>query len=232
MASVRLTVILIIFGLLSLSTSTVQADLVPVETSYDFGCVGIDFQIQHNYQLVNKGDDTVKIDRASANCDCSTIHFLDSVLAPGDTASILLRFNTANYYGPTRKSISVHTADLPDEDEGMKLSYVSTIGQWDHGVKPEPISLFFLRGQRSKISALLNTSMDYIKVVQVDPHDDIVEIKTRKDKADKGKRIEFEVSPRKNLKPGTYLSNFRVTLEVAGQKRPLLLTIPVKVVTY
>ncbi|UCE23963.1 MAG: DUF1573 domain-containing protein [Candidatus Zixiibacteriota bacterium] len=198
--------------------------------AYDFGHVAIDFDIFHTYAYVNNTDRPLKILEAEANCDCTTIRLLDSLLDPGDTAFIELTFNTRDYYGPTSKSFTVVTdnTELPK----MKYFYLSTIGQWFHGMKPNPMSLFFLPGKKSQKVLIPNRAFDRIRINQVEQYDSTFVVKAAIESADKSDFLVLEVSPADNLSKGTFLSSFTVEIELAGEEKPAVLTFPVKIVRY
>ncbi|MBU0984950.1 MAG: DUF1573 domain-containing protein [candidate division Zixibacteria bacterium] len=207
-----------------------QTSIWYTERIHDFGGVGIDFEVYHDFKLFNRGVDTMKIDSVKVNCDCSTVSFLDSVLAPGDTVSFRLSFSTMNYYGRVSKAVRVWTSD--PQAPKLELFYLSTVGQWFYKVKPDPVSLFFLPGQKSRTAGVLNTAMEELVLDDIFVLDEgVISVTPTRSKAAQGERIELEVRPSENLEPGTYLTNYRLSFDVPGDE-PLLMTIPVRVVRY
>ncbi len=198
--------------------------------AFDFGHVAIDFDIFHTYQYVNQTDSPLKILQAEANCDCTTVRLLDSLLDPGDTARIELAFNTRDYYGPTSKSILVVT-DNPDLPK-KKFFYVSTIGQWFYGMKPNPMSLFFLPGKKTKRVSIPNREFDRIKLTKLEQFDSTFVVKAVNVSAARGELLQLDVTPVDNLTKGNYLSSFTVEIELSGEDKPAILTFPVKIVRY
>ena len=71
-----------------------------------------------------------------------------------------------------------------------------------------------------------------MEIKDVEPYDDLVEVKVMEDEAKTGKNLELEVSQKENLPPGTYHTNFRLEIEMPESKDPLFMTIPVKIVKY
>lgn len=197
---------------------------------FDFGHVAIDFDIFHTYVYVNPSDHPVKILTAEANCDCTTVRLLDSLLEPGDTAFIHLAFNTRDYYGPTSKSVLVATDD--PEQKPLKYFYLSTVGQWFHGMKPNPMSLFFLPGKKNQKVSIPNKKFDKIELINMEQYDSTFIVKAITESAAKGGFLQLEVSPAENLSRGNYLSSFTVEIELSGEKKPAILTFPVKTVRY
>jgi len=221
---------MIFAALLASFSGQTQSDLRPVETEFRFGCVGVDFKISHDYKFFNAGTQPIRIDTATANCDCSVVRFADTLVAPDDTASVRLIFNTADFYGPVSKSVRVVTGGSPAQE--FKVWYHATVGQWMYQVQPDPVSLFFLPVHSKKTASIINHALDFVEVVDVVLLDDVVAVKTVKKKASQKEKIEFEVTPRSDLKPGEYLTNFTVRFKVPDGLEPLAITIPVKVVRY
>jgi len=207
-----------------------QTGLYCPDPTHDFGSIGFDFEVFHDYPLINGSDKTIDIVSCVVTCDCSRALVIDSSLAPGDTAWVRLSFSTTDYYGPSRKTVTIETSD-PDAPP-LELYYTAQIGQWRYGVRPEPVSLFYLPGKKSKTAALMNPELDFIKITNIERFDDRFSVEIKTEKASKGKSVEMLVAPREDLPAGTYLSNFEVTLEVPDGLEPLVVTIPVKIVRY
>lgn len=198
------------------------------ELLYDFGQVGVDLKVFHDFKFFNDGDQPVRIDSIEVACECSSILFKDSTVNPGDTVSLKLTFETTHYYGPTRKSLTVYSSD------GRKtvLQYISDVGRWPKGMKPDQPFLFFIPGQGSKKINIENTEFDKIEVLRIEPYDTTFQTAMLESEAEKGKQVTLEIKPRTTLKVGTYLSSFRLALLLPEEKNPFFLTIPVKIVVY
>lgn len=197
---------------------------------FDFGHVGIDFNVFHNFSMVNVLDHPITITKVEVSCDCSTVALADSTLQPGDTASFLLTFNTKDYLGPTHKSFTVFTDD--PEHPQIKYSYSAIAGQWFHNLRPDPISLFFLPGKKSQRVKVANKNFDEIKLGDYERFDSKFSVKVLEDEADNGDFIELEVEPSSDLGKGTYLTSLTLLLDKEGDDKPTILTIPIKIVRY
>ena len=200
------------------------------ERTFNFGHVGIDFKIYHNFFIYNVGLKSYKLDSINTNCDCSYATPSDSIINPDDTVTIKLEFNTKNYYGPIEKYITVYT------DYHLMAAHIfgykSIIGQWPAGVKPNPISLFFLPGHKIKKISIPNPVLDNIKLADILQFDSTFSIEIIKDEARRGKKIELSVQPNSNLSRGTYYTNFTVYIDAVPDKGQIILTIPIKIVRY
>jgi hypothetical protein len=220
---------LLITGTFS-ATAQEQPDLRMVNETVDFGCVGVDFMIFGDYQMVNYGTDTIRIDTVTGHCDCTDVRFRDSLVAPGDTASFRIIFNTANFYGLVEKDVRIHSSDA--KSPKLYGYYRAIIGQWAMSIEPDPVSVFFLPTKKTKISRLINHSLDEIKVANIEILDDFFRIEKLKDEASKGEAIELELIPNPDLAATTHRTNFTVTLDLPEDLPHVRVTIPVKIVRY
>ncbi len=231
----RVLMCLLVFGLVACLTGNTSANDLPdlrfTEDSVDFGCVAVDFKIYHTYKMVNHGKGVIHIDTVTPHCDCTQVRFRDSVLGPGDTATFLMIFNTADFYGPVEKDIRVHSDDK--KSPKAYSYYRANIGQWLFSVQPQPVSVFMLPVKSSKTGALMNHALDKISVTELVLDDESVcEIKLLKSEAAKGEKIEYEVTIAPGLSSGNHLTNFTMTIDLHQDLPPLKITIPVKIVRY
>ncbi len=204
--------------------------LVYSEQVFDFGHVGIDFKLYHTYYIVNNGAEPVPIKSAATSCDCSHIRTTDSQIDPGDTAFFHLDFSTRNYYGPTTLSATVELDD--PEYPKVKFYYLSTIGQWYGNLKPKPFSLFFLPGAGARDITLENRAYDQISWELADCSHTTFDIDMIKPEAARGETLTIKVTPAEGLASGTYSSSFTLHVTTAENQKPVILTIPVKIVKY
>lgn len=223
-----LTALLISFA--GVAAAQEQHSLKFTEKDFDFGCVGVDFKVLHDFKLVNQGTTTIKVDTVTAHCDCTEVRFTDSVLAPGDTSIIKIIFSTANLYGPVEKDVKVVYND--PEMTSIMVYYSANIGQWLASIVPDPVSIFFLPGQKSKVARLQNRVLDKIEVTGVEASSDFISVDAKKAKASKGESLELEILPNGELSQGTHVGNFTVAVKPKGDLDPLRITIPVRVVKY
>jgi hypothetical protein len=224
---------LILLGSLAAKASVVEnktADLKFTEERFDIGCVGVDFKIYHNFKLVNSGQNPIHVDSVLGHCDCTEVRFTDSTIAPGDTSNVLIIFNTADFYGPIEKHITVISKDA--NVTSLKAFYSANVGQWLMKIEPQPVSVFFLPGQKTRTAAITNHALDHISLKDIYLHGDIVSISVTKGEADKGERLELQLTPKPGLTAGTYITNYTVELDLHQNTAPLHVTIPVKIVIY
>ena len=206
------------------------AGLQPIDRIYDFGEVAIDFHVFHEFTLLNRSSRPIHLDSVKVACDCSAIWVMDSTVNPGDTARIGLDFSTKDYYGRTSKAIKVYCDDTATPTQ--ELFYLSTVGQWYLGLKPDPISLFFLPGRDSVALVIPNPALNEIEIDSIDAYGDMVKTQVVQDKAARGGKLHLTVSPRAGLTKGTYHTSLRIAVKVFGIDDVIYKTIPAKIVRY
>ncbi len=153
----------------------------------------------------------------------------DSLVQPGDTAFFSMTFETGDYYGPINKTFIVKT-DHPKLPE-LKYFYLSIVGQWFNGLKPTPISLFFLPSKKSQIVSIPNLRFDKIELTKHVRNDKTIDVEVIKGSAKKNESLELKVSPNKNLQSGKFKTN--ITIHIGNDdNEEVILTIPIKIVKY
>jgi len=197
---------------------------------FDFGQVGSDYKLTHTFFATNEGFKRVRIIKAVADCSCSRIYLSDSLVNPEDTVFFKVTFDTRDLQGPESKFITITLAG-GDEPE-IKLYTKATIGQWYFGLRPEPLSLFFLPRQKPKKVTIPNRTDDDIIAQISDIADTTFTANPLTMRAKPGQNIEIEVVPNANLTPSTYRSNFTVSIDTDKTDKPVFLTIPVKISKY
>ena len=207
-----------------------QGQLQHGPTVYNFGHVGIDYTVYFDYKLWNTGTRPVRVISAIPSCDCSYATIKDTLIEPNDTGYVRLSYNTRNFYASTSQSFTI-TTDDPKEPQ-FKVYYQSVVGQWIAGIKPDPLSVMFLPGQKPKVITIANTHFAEMSAEYIDQADTTFTMKFLSPEANKGEKIEMEISPNHSLESGTYDSSYRIQVRVPAIEDPVILSIPVKVVVY
>ncbi len=86
------------------------------ETDYDFGQVQEGTQVTHIYTFKNVGIDTLMLGKIRTSCGCTGALVSDRKIAPGGEGEIKVTFDTKNYRGKSRKTVTVHSND-PDRPQ-------------------------------------------------------------------------------------------------------------------
>lgn len=210
--------------------SSTPQGLSDEEFVFNFGHVGGNFKVHHAFPLVNRTQKPIKVTGIDVPCDCSAATARDSIIQPDDTGYFQLTFSTKDDFGPTSRSFIVFTdhEEMPE----VEFTYKSTIGQWLDGIKPYPISLFFLPAQKAKKVTIFNTAYDEIILTAHQQYDTTFEVIVLRGKAAQREALELEIAPRASLREGTYGSNVTLVIEKKGRINPSIISIPIKIVRY
>lgn len=76
------------------------------ENKYDFGKIQQNRPVIHQFEIVNKGKEPLKLDNVQASCGCTTPEWSRDPIAPGATATIKVGYNAAAE-GPFSKNITI-----------------------------------------------------------------------------------------------------------------------------
>ena len=200
------------------------------EEKFDFGYVGIDYRIFHNYKLINTSKKDIMIDSVDVMCDCSSVLFDKKVLKPHDTVLFKLTFDTRDFYGPISRKFNVFLS-IP-EKRVISFFYLAEVGQWQNGLKPDPFAVFMLPTHKQQIIKINNRVFESIEAEIYDQHADFFKVEIVKNNAGRADQLEFAIIPDAGLAKGTYLSNFTIKIISDSDPNPAYLTIPVKIARF
>lgn len=206
----------------------ITSKLRPIETSFNFGHVGIEYDLFHTFYLVNTSDRPIRLDTATVKCDCSIVTLRDSTANPGDTIGVYLKFNTKNYFGPTSRSVLIVT----NEPSTYKIYYTADVGQWPYFAKPDPIALFMLPAHQSLTMKIPNTVDLTSRLAGIVQQDTNYVVTVTKKEARKNQSIEMTIAPKPTMKKGTFLSSMRLSLTTSDSPDTTHVAVPVKIVRY
>jgi hypothetical protein len=200
------------------------------EQVYDFGYVGIDYRIFHNYVIVNTSRKDIRIDSVDVLCDCSSVIYDKKVLKPGDSVLLKLTFDTKDFYGPVNRKLNVFLS-IP-EKRVISFFYLAEVGQWKNGLKPHPFAVFLLPNHKQQSIKITNRVFESIEAHIHNKNDDYFNVEIPKGGAKQTEELEIVVKPGDNLNKGTYLSNFTLKITTDDPENPAFLTIPVKIARF
>lgn len=84
-------------------------DVVVLDSAaFNFGELVEGDKAEHTFQLVNTGSKNFVISRAEGSCGCTVPEYPKDPVAPGDTASIKVTFNSAGKHDEQNKTVTVH----------------------------------------------------------------------------------------------------------------------------
>ena len=84
------------------------------ESTYAFGAVDAGALVEHRFPFRNAGAEPLVITNASSTCGCTVPKWPREPIAPGDTSSIYVRFDTESKVGPQRKVVTLVANTFPN----------------------------------------------------------------------------------------------------------------------
>jgi len=66
--------------------------------------------LEHTFDVLNRGDESLIIERVKPDCSCSVVHF-DSVIPPNGRSRITVKIDTQGFEGPERWVVKVFSND-------------------------------------------------------------------------------------------------------------------------
>jgi len=79
------------------------------EYEYDFGKISEGEKVAHIFEFENKGPGNLVIRSASTSCGCTVTRFDKRPVAPGQTGSLEVVFDSGGRTGMQTKTVSVHS---------------------------------------------------------------------------------------------------------------------------
>ncbi|WP_338872445.1 DUF1573 domain-containing protein [Spirosoma sp. SC4-14] len=74
---------------------------------YDFGTLTEGDTVEHTFKFVNTGEFPLIINNITASCGCTTPEWPREPIAPGQTSSIRVRFNSRGKSGEQNKTVTI-----------------------------------------------------------------------------------------------------------------------------
>lgn len=95
-------------GEISKSSPTLAEEILMLkETEYDFGKIPQGKPVNHIFEVINNGKDSLRIVNVQASCGCTTPEWnRDKIQAPGEKTNITVGYNAASE-GPFTKQITI-----------------------------------------------------------------------------------------------------------------------------
>lgn len=81
------------------------------ELNYNFGSVAQGSIVEHNFEISNLGDASLKITKVHPSCGCTAAILDSDVVGPGEKTALKVSFNTAGFEGEKVKTIRIYTDD-------------------------------------------------------------------------------------------------------------------------
>ena len=139
----------LVYGLIFLGLAEAEsvslAKAVIEQSKYNFGEVAEGTKVEHSFIIKNKGNAALMIHNTIPSCGCTVSKLSAETIAPGEQASIDVKFDTTGFSGRKAKTVRVMTSDLTRDSLVVTLSGVIVP---DVSVEP---SRFFIKSILSLI---------------------------------------------------------------------------------
>jgi len=91
------------------------------ENKHDFGDVKQGDAVSYDFSFTNKGKSELTIYKVKTSCGCTVTEPKKMKLAPGETSSIKVTFNSAGHNGKDEKEITVYSNDPVTAEYSLKI---------------------------------------------------------------------------------------------------------------
>ena len=132
------------------STAFAGPGISIADATFKFGKIPQRATVNHTFWLKSNGDETLRITEIVPGCGCTRAPLADSVLAPGDSAALVIQFDSKSYRGFVSKKpylitnigedriyLQIHSEIMPEPElmQPVKLKpYILDVSQFT--VKP------------------------------------------------------------------------------------------------
>ena len=111
-----------IISLFWVTAATAAPELALDHPTFDFGSINQGKKVQHVFTFSNKGDVPLTIKSIKPSCGCTAVSSSASVIPPGKKGHIKATFDSANFGGSIKKTISVDTNDPHAPSQTLTLT--------------------------------------------------------------------------------------------------------------
>lgn len=105
--------------------------------SHDFGTVAQGTVVRHEFRVTNTGREGLEIRNVDSSCGCTTVGSWPKALQPGESGTIAVQLDTAQFVGPIVKVITVTSTD-PRQETVLELK----ANVWTPVVISHPVLVF------------------------------------------------------------------------------------------
>jgi len=93
------------------AASEAQPLIALSSTSYDFGTVAQGTKVVHEFEVKNKGNADLVIQRLSPSCGCTATQLASPIIKPGASEKVRVTFDTSGFIGDKTKSVLIASND-------------------------------------------------------------------------------------------------------------------------
>ena len=103
------------------ATNAVGPKIKFANSIYDFGKVKSGEPVKYTYVFTNTGDELLEIKNVQPQCGCTAANDWTRKVEPGQTGTISIQFNSANYNGNVLKNVTVTCNDRTQPNTVLQL---------------------------------------------------------------------------------------------------------------
>ncbi|HDJ33677.1 MAG TPA: DUF1573 domain-containing protein [Bacteroidetes bacterium] len=92
------------------------------QTTYDFGTMKQNTQVEHNFEFTNEGKSDLIIRKVSSSCGCTAVKPKENVIKPGQTSHIKTIFSSGSRVGRQNKTVTIITNDPKNTQVILRLT--------------------------------------------------------------------------------------------------------------
>lgn len=120
----KIFILICLLSSLSYSQRT-GAKIFAQQSEYDFGKIKAGEIVTHDFVILNNGGDKLIINNVRAGCGCTAVKPENSILLPGESTKINVKFDSNGRKGQQKKFVYVESND--EANPYLKLSFSANI---------------------------------------------------------------------------------------------------------
>lgn len=133
----KFLIIYVVFSI-SLFAQFGNPKIVPLEKEFDFGEIKEGETVSHDFIILNQGGDILEITKVKASCGCTAANPSKKQLAPGDSTSISVKFNSTRRSGKQKKYVYIFSND-PETPQLRLLFTANVIAKDKNSALAQPV---------------------------------------------------------------------------------------------
>ena len=120
----NLLIILLFASSIILAQNTKAPQISVTPEKFDFGKIVEGTVVSKEIEIENTGTDTLKIERVRASCGCTAAQPAKTVLAPGESTTVNVSFNSTRRFGQQRKHVYIFSNDPQNSEFRFSFSAI------------------------------------------------------------------------------------------------------------
>lgn len=138
-------------------------------TKFDFGTIYRGQKVERTLVVKNNGDKQLDIARVDVSCGCTGTTMTNEHIPPGESAELLIKFNSSNFQGQIHKTVSIVS-----NDQNVPTTMVEFTGNVIQEITVSPAQFWFKDAEVGKANyatvTLSNKSTEQVDLTGYDTH--------------------------------------------------------------